>query len=189
MGCGKSTQGKKVAKVLQRTNTNELIMFSDDEGDNEHMGIDLKLLNINSDKSGKNIFTIAAILIIIFALTSCSKKIYFQPSAYVPAAEGAVKVRKDNNNNYRIKIFVRNLAASKRLESPRDNYVVWSETESNGIKNIGQIISSKKLFSKKFSASLTAVSPFKPTRVFITGEDNGNVQYPGFQTVLTTRSF
>ena len=148
-----------------------------------------KLLNIKSVKSGKNIYAVAAMLMIILLLTSCSRKIYFQPSAYVPAAEGAVKIRKDNNNNYRVKIFVRNLAASKRLESPRDNYVVWSETESNGIKNIGQIISSKKLFSKKLSASLTAVSSFKPTRIFITGEDNGNVQYPGFQTVLTTRSF
>jgi hypothetical protein len=137
----------------------------------------------------KSFLAVGFLLIMSVAFSSCAKKISFQTSPYVPAAVGSVKIKKDKNNNYRLSIFVRNLAESKRLEPPRDNYVVWSETESNGVKNIGQINSSTGLFSKKLKASLDAVSPFKPRRVFITAEDNGNVQYPSMQVVLTTRTF
>lgn len=77
---------------------------------------------------------------------------------------------------------LRNLAPSNKLTPPREVYVVWVETESNGAKNIGQINTSKKL-----KASLSTYVPFKPINVFITAEDNKNVQYPGNTVVLTTK--
>ena len=137
----------------------------------------------------KNILAVVLISFLVVTFSSCAKRVSFQSSSYAPTANGRVKVKKDKNNNYNLDIFVRNLAESKNLEAPRDNYVVWSETESNGVKNIGQITSSTRLFSKKLKASLHAVSSYKPTRIFITTEDNGNVQYPGFRTILTTNSF
>jgi hypothetical protein len=107
----------------------------------------------------------------------------------VPGAEGEVKVKKDNNNNYHIEVNVVNLADSKKLTPSKNTYVVWIETNDKGSKNIGQIHSSSSMFSKAKKASITTVSPSKPIKVFITAEDDPNVETPGEQVVLTTAPF
>lgn len=121
--------------------------------------------------------------------SSCAKKIIFQPSVAVPAATGKVKIKKDDNNNYSIILNVQNLADAKRLSPPQNTYVVWIMTKERGVQNIGQIKSSTGFLSGKIKASLNALSPFKPTRVFITAEKNSDVLYPGSQEILTTRNF
>jgi hypothetical protein len=78
-------------------------------------------------------------LIMLATLSSCAKKVSFQTSNVVPAAEGNVKLTKDNNNNYGIKIFLSNLAEPTRLQPSKSSYVVWMETDENATKNIGQI--------------------------------------------------
>lgn len=124
-----------------------------------------------------------------FSMASCAKKIIFQTSTVVPAATGKVKIKKDDNKNYSIDIKLENLAPANRLSPPRNLYVVWVSTQENGVKNIGQIAPSSSFLSGKVKASLKSVSPFKPTRIFITAEDNKDNLYPGNQEVLTTRSF
>ncbi len=84
---------------------------------------------------------------------------------------------------------VENLADSKRLNPPRNYYVVWTETRNNAIKNIGRIVSSSGFLSNKMKASLSAVSPVKPHRVFITAENDEYVRYPGNMIVLDTGNF
>jgi hypothetical protein len=111
----------------------------------------------------------------------------FTNSPVVPGAEGKVKIKKDDNNNYTVAVNVVNLPDSKKLSPPKDVYVVWMETEDNSVKNIGQIQPSTGLLSKTMKAALKATATSKPTRVFITAEDNGNTQNPGMQTVLMTR--
>ena len=81
------------------------------------------------------------------------------------------------------------LAEPKRLSPPRQMYVVWMETEQNGTKNIGQLNTSSGMFSKTLKSSLKTVSSFKPTKIFITAEDDASIQYPGGQRVLNTDSF
>ena len=126
---------------------------------------------------------------ILFTLSSCAKKISFAGSSVVPAARGFVKVKKDNNSNYNIKVELSNLAEVNRLQPPRQTYVVWMETHQQTTKNIGQIHSSSNMLSKKLKASLETVSSFKPIKIFITAEDDAAVQYPGMQLVLSTSSF
>jgi hypothetical protein len=130
---------------------------------------------------------IAIILVIgvVFFFGSCSRKIAFQTSSVVPAAEGTVKVKKDNNNNYHIEVEIANLAEPNRLQPAKKTYVVWMETDLEGAKNIGQINSSSGFLSKRLKASFDAVSAIKPTRIFITAEDEGTVQYPGMQVLST----
>lgn len=123
------------------------------------------------------------------AITSCTKKLSFSNSAVVPAAEGFVKVKKDKNDNYSLNIHVNNLANASQLQPARNSYVAWIETESHGTKNIGQVKSSSSIISKAKKASLDAVTSFKPIKVFITAEDNGNTQYPGSVIVLSTENF
>jgi hypothetical protein len=114
---------------------------------------------------------------------ACSKKVIFLPSSVVPAAEGHVKVKKDSNENYAISLYLSNLAEVDKMQPPKKTYVVWMETENGITRNIGQIISSKKL-----NASFETVSSFKPLRIFITAEDDENVNYHG-DVVLTTAKF
>jgi hypothetical protein len=140
-------------------------------------------------KTPKRIFSIALIFILVLSLASCSRKISFQTSSIVPAAEGSVKVKKDNNNNYSIDLNVIRLADPKRLEPPKSTYVVWIETEQNGSKNIGSLNTSSSMFSKTLKSSLKTVSPFKPVSLFITAEDNADIQYPGSEVVLRTDRF
>jgi hypothetical protein len=107
----------------------------------------------------------------------------------VPAARGSVKVKKDKNKNYSIDVSLYNLAEVKRLDPPKQTYVVWMETDGQRTKNIGQIKSAQTMISKKLKASLQTVSSFKPVKIFVTAEDDADVQYPGTQIILSTDSF
>jgi hypothetical protein len=122
-------------------------------------------------------------------LASCARKIQFTNSNVVPAAQGTVKLKRDNNNNYAVHIDVKNLAAPDRLQPPKSVYVVWFETAGRSAQNLGQLKTSSGLFSDALKASLNAVSPFKPTRIFITAEDRADIEYPGSFVVLNTTSF
>lgn len=144
---------------------------------------------MNYRKYNTRILSILTVIFITFFVSSCAKKIVFQQSTVVPAATGKVKIKKDDNNNYSIDLEVKNLANADRLTPPQNIYIVWIMTKESGVKNIGQIKSSTGFLSGKIKASLQSVSPFKPTRVFITAEKNSDVLYPGGQEVLTTRFF
>ena len=113
----------------------------------------------------------------VASLTSCSQKIAFQNSTVVPAAQGKVTIKKDSNKNYAIKIKISNLAEVQRLQPAKNVYVVWIETEENNIKNIGRIKSDSGFLSSKLKATFETVTSFKPTKVFITGENNQDVSY------------
>ncbi|MFZ1798732.1 MAG: hypothetical protein WAU24_02620, partial [Chitinophagaceae bacterium] len=84
-------------------------------------------------------FLIGAVSIfLLFALQSCSstRKAGFLTSAVVPAAKGKVIVKEDKQNgNYSIRINIEDLADPSRLQSPKNVYVVWMETEQHGINN------------------------------------------------------
>ena len=129
------------------------------------------------------------VLLLLLSLSSCAKKITFQNSSVVPAARGQVTVDKDNNKNYVIKINIDNLAEVKRLESSKNMYIVWMESDESKAKNIGQIKSDTSFISSKLKASFETVSAIKPTKIFITAEDNADTQYPGNTIVLETNTF
>lgn len=123
-----------------------------------------------------------------FVLSGCATRAKFQNSTVVPAATGDVKVTKDNNNNYKISIGIENLAEPNRLPEPQNVYVVWADTP-NGIQSLGQLKVDKGFISGKLKASLETSIPYKPTRIFITGENTASVSYPGRYVVLNTSSF
>lgn len=124
---------------------------------------------------------VALAIMILFSFQSCAKKVIFQKSSVVPAAEGDVTVKKDKNNNYAIKIKISNLAAIDRLVPEKKGYVVWMEADRGFTKNIGLITSSNQL-----NVTFETVASQEPRRIFITAEEDENVQYPGSMVVLTT---
>ncbi|MFI0491961.1 hypothetical protein [Flavobacterium sp.] len=128
-------------------------------------------------------------VMILLSLNSCAKKVIFQTSSIVPAARGQVNVKKDNNNNYVVKIKIDNLAEVKRLEPSKNVYVIWMETDEALVKNIGQIKSDTKFMSSKLKATFETVTAFKISKIFITAEENADTQYPGSQLILETNRF
>lgn len=126
---------------------------------------------------------------LILPMQSCSKKVKFENSPVVPAARGDVKISKNSNKNYVIKIKFDNLAEVDRLDPPKKTYVIWMVTDQKSTKNIGQIESSSSMMSSKLKADFETATPFKPVKIFVTAEDDGNVEYPGMYTILTTSNF
>ena len=142
-----------------------------------------------SNQFTKKIFSAILLAAIIFFVASCDTTVPFLNSSVVPAATGTVTLKKDGNQNYAIKVQIENLAEVERLQSSKQMYIVWMETERGNAENLGQLNSSSGFMSKKLSASLETVSSFKPVRFFVTTEFTRNVRYPGAEEILTTNRF
>lgn len=138
---------------------------------------------------GRNILLVFMTIVSLFAFNSCARKINFQSLGVAPTAHGTVKVKRDHNHNYRIRIHITNLMKPEDLHPPRLVYVVWMTTQNEQTKNIGKIKTRSRIFSKKLRASFETVTPFKPVRIFITAEDGTQVRNPGMQVVMTTDRF
>jgi hypothetical protein len=147
----------------------------------------MKKSNYNYGISSLLIF--AGISLLMVAFSSCATKVPFQYSSEAPAARGNVKVKKDGNNNYRIGVELTNLSEQSRLVAPKTAYVVWMEGSGYGATNIGRISSGSNMMSKTLKASFETVASQKPTRVFITAEEDGNATYPSSTIILTTNNF
>ncbi|HVS95909.1 MAG TPA: hypothetical protein VHE54_05460 [Puia sp.] len=126
---------------------------------------------------------------LIMSSAGCAKTINFETSTVEPAAVGKVKLKKDNNRNYSVDVSVMHLANPQRLTPPMDKYVVWVETGTDEIKNIGRINISTGTFTRTLKGSLKTVTVHAPARVFITAEPAGDISHPGTPVVLTTEKF
>ncbi|MBE9463860.1 hypothetical protein ACFP1I_08320 [Dyadobacter subterraneus] len=134
-----------------------------------------------------SLFRFSTLFAIILFFSACSKKYVFDRSAIVPAAAGTIKVKKDKNENYGIKVAVRNLAPADNLVESRNTYVLWANTSGNGIKNLGQLKNASGLFSKSLKSELSTATPFEPQSFFITAENKADLNYPDGQVVLKTK--
>lgn len=81
-----------------------------------------------SEEGGPNCLPFFYAVFTTAVISSCATKARYQPSYVVPAAEGNVKVKKDENNDYRLKIEVQNLVEPSRLPQPQIVYEVAAET-------------------------------------------------------------
>jgi hypothetical protein len=133
-------------------------------------------------------FLFMSLSLLLFGGSSCAHKTTFLTSTVVPAAEGTINWKKDTNDNYVITIKMVNLAEVERLQPPKKAYVVWLENQEGRPKNLGQINSSHETFSKKLKATFETVSSFKPTKIYITAEDESDVNYPSTMIVLQSKT-
>ena len=130
----------------------------------------------------KHILLTLTLLLVVFSITSCAKKIMFQTSSVIPAARGQVALKKDKNNNYQVQMTLSYLAEPERLSPAKNTYVVWVVSEENEIPvNLGQIIGTSKLKVK-----FETITSSKPKKIFITAENDASTQYPGNMVVLQT---
>lgn len=137
----------------------------------------------------RNFFSGIFMISLMLLIVSCATSETFLNSSVVPAATGKVKVKTDNNLNYNVKVQIDDLAAVEKLQTSKQTYVVWLETERGNYENLGQLISSTGFLRKQHTASLETVTSFKPVRIFVTAENGLNVRYPDQVTILTTDTF
>lgn len=136
------------------------------------------------------VIAITVITLVAFLLvSSCSKKVNFQTSSVVPAARGNVKISRDANKNYIIRLHLSDLAEVDRLQMAKESYVIWMVTDNEERKNIGLLNSSSGMLSSKLKANFETSSATKPTQIFITAEEDASVQYPGSRVILSTNRF
>lgn len=137
----------------------------------------------------KYFFIYTSLIAVLVTAGSCARKATFQQSSIVPAAHGKVKVKKDDNRNYRINVEVSDLAEVEKVYSRRFSYFVWMETDDGRIENLGKLISSKGFLSNQRKAELETISSFEPSRIFITAERGDEPREPGSRVILRTRNF
>lgn len=140
-------------------------------------------------RKARNFFSGIMMITMMLFIASCSSTEPFLNSSVVPAATGKVKVKKDGNQNYVIKVQIEDLADVERLQTSKDTYVLWMETDRGTNENLGQLKSSSSFFSKQHVASLETVSSYKPVRFFVTAENGSDVRYPDSVEILKTKTF
>ena len=120
-------------------------------------------------KNTKKILLIAIVAI----LSSCANTKKFPVSNIVPAADISVKKNINSQKNFTLEITVQNLASPERINPPGKNYIVWIVTKDFGIKNVGQlnVENAKKGY-------FNTITPFDFYEVFITVENQGDLNYP-----------
>lgn len=131
-------------------------------------------------KTTKQLITAFCIMLTIAA---CTPKMSFVSSTIVPAASGTISVKKDKNSNYVSHVKVTNLADPKNLTPSKQMYIVWMESNGATVRKLGQLMPT----GKSLNAEMTTSSVAKPDEIFITAEDNANIDNPEGQVVLSTR--
>ncbi|NDP27671.1 MAG: hypothetical protein GZ087_09630 [Flavobacterium sp.] len=137
----------------------------------------------------RNVLLGASATLLVFSLTSYAKKIKFLASSVVPSARGQVIIKKYKNENYEIKIKIDELAEVQKVEPSKNMYIVWMESEKLMVKNMGYIVGNSGAISSKLKAGFKTITAFKPTKIFITAEDNANIPYPINPFILETTRF
>ena len=124
-----------------------------------------------------------AIVLLFAASAQAAKEFKLINDQSVPGATGKVDVSKDRNGNYRVKLEVYHLAKPMGLNPPRQAYIVWIERRDNQPIPLGQLRVNDDL-----KGTLEATTPALADQfeVFLTAEDNPNVQVPSEPRLLRT---
>ena len=127
------------------------------------------------------IIKLVSMALFFLFLSACATHKKFPVSNTVPAADIAVTKKKDKNNNYVIEVTAKNLADAKRLNPSKNNYSVWIVVENGSTKNIGQLTNKNSKTS-----TLKTVTPFNVVEIFITAENQGDLNEPAGTEISRT---
>lgn len=119
-------------------------------------------------------------LALVWPLKHGWKTVNLLASAGAPAAQGVVKYKPSSNGNIELQIEVRSLAEPSSLTPPENAYVVWIQPPGQATQNLGQL----KVNGKE-RADLNTETPYKRFHIFITAEQDAQLQSPKGSTVLS----
>ncbi|HPW97051.1 MAG TPA: hypothetical protein PK218_00655 [Flavobacterium sp.] len=118
------------------------------------------------------------IILTFLILASCASKVKFPVSNVTPGAEITVKTSKDDNGNSKLKLKAKFLTSPERLSPSKKFYLVWLQTKSNGLQNLGKFET-----DASSKASFETITPYEPDEIFITAEDDAAIKYPTGQEI------
>jgi hypothetical protein len=122
-------------------------------------------------------------------ISSCGGTTDFLASAFIPNARGYVKVRTDRQEQYIVKVNLKNLIPLPEPTSNTSSYVVWMVSDMGITKNIGVLQTSTLFFTNIHRTTFRLESPIRPTRIFITAEDNPGIPFSNTEIVFSTSTF
>lgn len=108
------------------------------------------------------------------------KTVNLMAGANTPAAQGIVKYKTSGNGNTELQIETRSLAPPSSLTPPENAYVAWIHPPGQAIQNLGQL----KVNGKE-QADLDTETAYKRFHIFITAEQDAQMQQPEGPTVLS----
>lgn len=108
------------------------------------------------------------------------KTVNLMAGADSPAAQGVVKYKTSGNGNTALQIDTRSLAAPSSLTPAENAYVVWIQPPGQTTQNLGEL-----KVNDKEQADLSTETAFKRFHIFITAEQNAQIQQPEGPTVLS----
>ena len=97
-----------------------------------------------------------------------------------PAARCTIHLHMGDNGNTELDMKAESLAAPSALTPPKNAYVVWIQPPDGPPQNHGQIT-----IGKDQKAELKTATPYKRFKVFITAEDQAQLQAPEGPTILS----
>lgn len=97
-----------------------------------------------------------------------------------PGAQATITVKTSNNRNTELDVKARNLAGPSSLSPAENVYVVWIEPPGQPAQNEGQL-----RVGHNEQGELHTETPYKRFQVFITAEQNAQVQMPTGPRVLS----
>jgi len=132
--------------------------------------------------SGSYFFSFAPMLFVLAFVWPFSggKDVQMMAGEGNPAARGTIHLHVGDNGNTEINLKADSLASPSALTPPKNAYVVWIQSPDEAPQNKGQII-----IDKNQKAEMKTATPFKRFRVFITAEDQAQMQTPEGPTVLS----
>ena len=112
----------------------------------------------------------------------CASTSTLQNSARIPAAQGKVKVKGEDNGNSRVRLQVKHLAPPGEIRADAQTYVVWIEPEgSNKPQNVGAL-----QVNDEREAELEATTPHKEFNLYVTAEPSPQAETPTGEHLLST---
>jgi hypothetical protein len=101
-------------------------------------------------------------------------------SAGSPAAEGTVQATKADNDNTKIEVRVKHLAAPSKLADDASVYVVWIQPGKGDVQNVGALEVDKDLVGK-----LQTTTPHKAFTLTVTPEPSARMAAPTHKPVFS----
>jgi len=138
--------------------------------------------NLHRVTSGRYFFSfVPAFLFLTFVWPfSGGKDVQMMAGETNPAARCTIHLHVGDNGNTELDMKAESLAAPSALTPPKNAYVVWIQPPDGPPQNHGQIT-----IDKSEKAELKTATPYKRFKVFVTAEDQAQIQTPEGPKVLS----
>jgi hypothetical protein len=108
------------------------------------------------------------------------RKVQMMAGTTTPGANATITIKTSNNRNTALDIKAQNLAAPSSLTPAENVYVVWIQPPGQNAQNAGQL-----RVNQNEQGELHTETAYKRFKVFITAEQNAQVQEPIGPSILS----